>query len=221
MEEAQKKAEDFFERREYTRCLKLYEKIFSENKKVSGKMLLQMAFIYEGLGEYTKSLYFLSLYYYYMPDNDVLTQMINLAERYKLKGYEKSDTEAIQIFYQRYYYLITSFIILIVLYGVIYFFIREFKQKPITKPRKTAFLIALLLIFWLLNSYEKQTKGIIIQDNTYLMSAPSAGGNLVSVINKGHKVRIKKKIDIWYEIAWNGQILYVQDSQIQRIPYQE
>ncbi|TAE47050.1 MAG: hypothetical protein EAZ31_07620 [Cytophagia bacterium] len=215
------KAELSFQRKEYTKCLQLYEKIFYQEKKITPQMLLQIAFIYEGLGEYTKSLYFLSLYYYYLPDPSVLTQMSTLAERYKLKGYEHSDTEAMQTFYQQYYFSITFFLIGVTLYGFIYFILRQIKKRPVPAPRKIAFLLGLGLIWWFFSLYSYQKQGIISMDNTFMMSAPSAGSELVGVINKGHKVNIKQNIDIWYLIEWNGQSVYVRKTQILDIPYEK
>lgn len=212
------KAELSFQRKEYTKCLQLYEKIFYKEKKITPKMLLQVSFIYEGLGEYTKCLYFLSLYYYYLPDATILTQMSTLAERYKLKGYEYSDTEAMQTFYQQYYFTITFFLIGISLYGFFYFILREIKKNPVPIPRKIAFLIGLGLIWWFFSLYNYQKQGIISTDNTFIMSAPSAGSELVGIINKGHKINIKQNIDIWYLIEWNGQNVYVRKTQVLEIP---
>lgn len=214
-------AETFFKRKEYTKCLQIYEKIFYQEKRATPQMLLQTAFIYEGLGEYTRSLYFLSLYYYYLPDAEVLIQMGTLAERYKLKGYERSDTEAMQTLYQQYYFFITFFLISVSIYGFIYFILREIKKKPVPIPRKIAFLIGLGLIWWFFSLYSYQKQGIISADNTFLMSAPSAGSELVTAINKGHKIIIKKNIDIWYQIEWNGQNVYVRKTQILDIPFEK
>ncbi len=214
-------AELFFKRKEYTRCLQMYEKIFYQEKKITPQMLLQTAFIYEGLGEYTKCLYFLSLYYHYIPDGDILIQMSNLAERYKLKGYERSDTKAMHTFYQQYYFLITFVFIALILYGFIYFVLREIKKKPVPIPRKIAFLVGLGLIWWFFSLYNYQKEGIVSTDNTFLMSAPSAGSELVSVVNKGHKINIKQNIDIWYLVEWNGQNVYVRKTQILDIPFEK
>jgi hypothetical protein len=52
-------------------------------------MLLKMAFVKEGLGDYSNALYYLNLYYLKTYDKKVLKKMENLAERYhKLEGYE-------------------------------------------------------------------------------------------------------------------------------------
>jgi uncharacterized protein YgiM (DUF1202 family) len=57
------KADSLFEQKKYTESFDLYEQILDEEQLASPKMLLKMAFIKEGLGDYSRALYFLNVYY--------------------------------------------------------------------------------------------------------------------------------------------------------------
>ncbi|MEO1654761.1 MAG: SH3 domain-containing protein, partial [Bacteroidota bacterium] len=83
---------------------------------------------------------------------------------------------------------------------------------------KLALLILISLIFVVVSFIEVNPKGIIKLDRSYLMSAPSSGAQVVDIIQKGHRVNILGKQDIWYRIEWKGQELYIRASQMLAVP---
>jgi hypothetical protein len=208
------KAHKLFLKGEYTKSLQLYEKVFEKEQKMSFRMLLEMAFIYDGIGDYTKSLYVLSLYQYQKPNRNTLIQMESIAERYRLKGYQNTDSEIFYSFYKQYFFVISALLLLCCSLLFIYFWVKEWKQKKIPLVRKISFLLFIFLISLFLNLYEETEKAIIKEDNTFLMSAPSAASELLGVLNKGHKINIYNKIDVWYQGEWNGQKVYIKDCQL-------
>ena len=46
------------------------------------------------------------------------------------------------------------------------------------------------------------------------MEAPSAGANIMDVIQKGHKISIKGTHDVYSEIEWDGLNVYVKSKNI-------
>ena len=46
------------------------------------------------------------------------------------------------------------------------------------------------------------------------MDAPSSGADLVRIIDKGHRVKVIDKKDVWVEIEWEGNIAYIRENNI-------
>jgi uncharacterized protein YgiM (DUF1202 family) len=69
----------------------------------------------------------------------------------------------------------------------------------------------------MINYGSEYQKGIIMSPGAYLMQAPSSGADLVEVVNKGHRVRIIGKEDVWVKINWNGNIVYVRENNIRPV----
>jgi hypothetical protein len=95
-------ADSLFAQKKYTQSFELYHDIQKSDKKTSSAMLLKMAFIKEGLGDYTNALYYLNLYYLKTYNKRVLKKMENLAEQNKLAGYNYDDAEFFLNLYHQY-----------------------------------------------------------------------------------------------------------------------
>jgi uncharacterized protein YgiM (DUF1202 family) len=61
---------------------------------------------------------------------------------------------------------------------------------------------------------EKNDEGIVGEPNTYLMDGPSAGASVIAVIDEGHLVEIVGKVDVWYEISWNGNRAFIKENSL-------
>jgi tetratricopeptide (TPR) repeat protein len=208
------KADDLFQKKKYTEALDIYESIFKSGQKASPKMLLKMAFIYEGLNDYTKTLYYLNLYYHFSPDSEVLTQMDNIANQYRLKGYEHSDLDYAATLYQRFFYLFALAFLGLCSLTFVFILYRQLYKHPIPQRYRFAFVLTMAALLVWIYLTDENLAGIISQNNTYLMSAPSSGAEVVKVVEKGHKVRILAKEDVWYKIAWEKQTLYVKANHL-------
>ena len=84
-----KKADSLFQAKQYTQSFELYTSVLKE-KQYSPAMLLKMAYIQEGLGHTSMSLYYLHLYYLASHDDQALTKMEEIASKNGLEGYQSS-----------------------------------------------------------------------------------------------------------------------------------
>ena len=211
------KADQYFAKKKYTESLAIYEKIFRKSGKASPSMLLKMAFINEGLGDYTQTLYYLSLHYEYAPSNGTLLRMEKIAKSQQLKGYEYSDFDYIKAIFQGYYFYFNLLVILI--FGSIFglFVYRINKQRRISTRQGITFFITLIGFFILFNFAESKPKAIIKNDKVFLMSAPSAASELKAKVGKGHRVEILSKKDIWYKVKLGKQVAYVRENNLLKI----
>jgi hypothetical protein len=208
------KADKLFAARKYTESLKVYERVFAQKIQLPPQAFLKMAFVQEGLGDYTNSLYYLNLYYVASPQTDILLHIEKIANEYRLQGYEYSDLDFLRVFYERYFTEIALLCMFIGLLGVGWVvYLRVYKQT-VSTPYKTALMTMLLSMFLAFTYLNEETYGIIEDDNTYLMSSPSAGSDLQTIVEKGHKVKILGKKDIWYRVAWKGKEAYIIEKKL-------
>src|SRR5882762_7573316 len=72
------KADELYKKKQFTQSFELYEQLFHQGKS-SPAMLLKMAYIQEGLGHISRTLYYLTLYYKETRDERVLAKIDEIA----------------------------------------------------------------------------------------------------------------------------------------------
>lgn len=210
------KADSLFSAKKYTESFDMYAQIMKETGQTSPQMLIKMAFIKEGLKDYTASLYYLSLHYFYFPDIDIVKKMSELAEKFQLTGYEYSDTNYFLFLYFKYYYELIGGLLII---GLIYFLTAVIPKpsKDSTRSNKFIFVVVLFGLFVVVNYGYSFSYGIIKNDSTYAMSGPSGASKVVKVSTKGHRVRLLDKEDIWYKAELNGEKVFIKETDLYTI----
>ena len=204
-------ADSLFEKKHYTESMELYERFF-QSGFYTPRMLIRLSLIKEGLGDYTYALYYLNIYYSNMHDKSVLKKMDELAARYNLEGYDYNDLVFFISLYDRYYnYILLAFILASTLFLFYLYLIRKNKRKMGLRP----FVFILILgTVYLISNYNIIPQKAIVSNDASLMSAPSAGAELIGEINKGHRVTIRGHVDIWYEIKWHDKTAFVRENNL-------
>jgi hypothetical protein len=207
-------ADSLFQEKSYTQAFEVYDEILRRGGQSSPAMLLKMAYIKEGLADYSQALYFLNLYYDRTANKRVLKKMENLAEKHALVGYEYDDAEFFLNLYQRFHtqILMVLLAIAVLLLSLIVYLRTKNANRPVAHV--VWLLLLLVLILAVNNLGTKKPKAIIAHDDTYLMSGPSAGAEVVDVVKGGHRVSIKNREDVWLQIDWNGKDVYVKQNAV-------
>jgi len=206
-------ADSLFTIQKFTQSFQLYDSIY-HLKKATPSMLLKMAYIKEGLGDFTFAQYYLNEYYLASNNDQALTKMENIAKEKDLKGYETNDLNFILSLYYKNFQWLTISVFLIAVVLLIFFIIqlRKFNQVP---PVTSFFLaISLIALFVLINFGKSYNKALIIKNNTFVMAGPSAGAAVIDVIGKGHKISINGQKDVWLQIDWEGETGYVKRNNV-------
>jgi hypothetical protein len=211
-----KTADSLFQQKRYTQSFDHYEEILHQHQYTPA-MLLKMAYIQEGLNHIGSAMYYLNLYYIATGDKTVLSKMSELADKYKLEGYETTDSDRFWSFYLEYhlYISLALAVIIILLLSITYHSRVKRHQRP-TGSFVTLILLAILLA---IHQYYGtfRSKGIIADASTYIMDGPSAGASVIDVVGDGHRVDIIGKKDVWMKIRWEDGIAYVKKNAVRMV----
>ena len=210
-------ADSLFDQHKYTESFQLYQEALEQNHVTSPAMLLKMAFIKEGLSDYSNALYYLNLYYLQTHNKRALRKMEEIAKEYSLFGYNYTDKEFFMNFFYRYYLQIVLFIAAFTF--LIFSYLVYKKRKLHARPGMSIInlIIAIIVLFFILNFGRSYRAGIIVNQNAYLMEGPSSGSDLKEIVNKGHRVRILGHEDVWVKISWMDDVAYIRETQIREI----
>ena len=71
---------------------------------------------------------------------------------------------------------------------------------------------------YFINNYKIiPAKAIVFNPGALLMSAPSAGSELLYVADKGHRAPALGSYDIWTKIEWEDKEVYIRTSDIKLV----
>ncbi len=210
------KADSLFTVHKFTQSFELYDSIYLL-KKASPAMLLKMAYIKEGLGDYTLAQYYLNEYYLATNNDLALTKMEKLAKEKSLTGYETNDLNFIRSLYYKHFQWLVIGVFFMAIMLFVFFIIQLKKFNRI--PQVTSFFMLFVLIglFLLINFGKDYNEALIIKNNTFVMAGPSAGADVLDIINKGNKIEINREQDVWLEIEWLEKKGYVKSNNVRRL----
>ncbi|WP_338081015.1 hypothetical protein [Aquiflexum gelatinilyticum] len=193
----------------------VYEDLLNNEETFSPAMLLKMAFISEGKGDYSSSSYFLAKYYDQNPNQRVITKIKSLTEQVNLIGYELDDSDRLFKFVSDFQTELSSTFSFLLFLSLILLFV--FRTKA-DKPRYYLPTVFLIVIVFVINNFLSEPKtGIVTGSPTLVMDQPTAGSKLIQVVEPGHRVIIKSTKDVWYEVTWGGKVAFVKKDNITRL----
>lgn len=209
-------ADSLFGARRYTQSLELYKDIYNSGD-ASPAMLLKMAYSEEAQENLGNALVYLHDYYRFTSDDKALDKMDELAQVNALQGYNETDFEQAEKVLNDFRYII--FVVLILLSSVVFFMMfRKYKKHDERSlSLATSFVLTLALAIYILDFTSENDKGIIMNNDTFIMSGPSAASELVEVVGQGHKIEVVGKKDIWIEIYWRGKRAFVRENNLQEL----
>ena len=207
-----------FNTQRHVEAFALYDSLLQHQQVYSPQMLLKMAYIKEGMRDYTGAMYYLHLFYKKQPSRSVLKKMEELGQAHRLSGYEYNDLQFFKTQFSKHYMRILELMLLIAVVTVTIMFVSWRKGHRFSRTFKTGFVLYLLFILYYINFLNLGDEGIIKNDQVAIMSAPSAGASWLATASQGHKVPITGKQDIWYEIKWKGQKAYVRKHNLLELP---
>jgi hypothetical protein len=207
-------ADSLFNQRSYKEAMEIYQ----ENYQLgiySPSMLLKMAFITEGIGDKENATLYLSKYYDLNPNPQTITKIKSLTDQNELVGYEVSDGMRFVLLLVEYKEIIVGILALFLISSVIFLWSKE--NKLIEGRFYWPSIILITLVFAINNFLKGPNTGLVTGSPTYIVSKPSAGGELVDRVEPGHRVKIRSSKDVWYEVEWKEQIAYIKKEKVTRL----
>ncbi len=202
-----------FSRHRFSDAKADYEKAFFAQKKTTPAALLKLAFIETSLDKPVQALFFLHQFYLFNPDPRVKNKIEEIATQNKLLGYSVDEADYAFFLYRSYrkwgqgaLLLISFFLFCVLIY-------RKIKKVSLGySPIFTFIFLAAAAYFY--NFRLPYKRAILAEDRIFLMSGPSGGASVISVLEKGHRIEWIGENDIWYEIKWNDKKGWVKKSQL-------
>ena len=210
-------ADSLFDAKKYTESYEVYDHLLEVEKVSSSAMLLRMAFIREGLGDYSGALYYLNTYYLKTADRKVLTKMEELAEKEQLDGYEFTDFDFLRTNFYKYFDIITYGLLALSVLMLSLTYYQKFKRQQNPILPASLMVVFLGILFYTLNFGRDYNKAIVSESNTYLMSGPSAGAEVIDILDKGHRIDYRDQQDVWVRIAWKDKTAFVKRDKLRYI----
>jgi len=208
-------ADSLFDAKKYTEAYDLYLQIY-EREEASPAMLLKMAFIKEGLSDYASALVYLNQYYKLSGDRRTYNKIEELANAHDLRGYEYSDQDFFLNILYTYKKWILSALIMLSLGLVVQLYLKR-RKNEFSSLNIFLQILTIILTVFVANNFFKSEQAILKENRTLIVSAPSAGGEPIEVLEKGHKVTVLEELEVWAKIVWNEEIVYVRRAQLQKI----
>jgi len=208
-------ADSLFKSQNYKEALAVYENLYYEEESYSPAMLLRMAFISEGMGNYPRTTLYLSKYYEHNPNQRVTNKIKTLTEQPALIGYQVSDREQFfRVLVDHRMEIISFFTLCLLIFLVLSVKYSEKAHRPALLVPSLVFMV---LVFMANNFLYGPQTAIITGSPTLIMDKPTAGGNLVSKVDVGHRVKVNASKDTWYEIEWRDQKAYVKKQNVTKL----
>ncbi len=190
-----------------------YEQAFFKEKKTTPATLLKLAFIETSLDNYVNALFYLHQFYLFNPDPRVKNKIEEIAGQNKLLGYSIDEADYAFFLYRSYRKWGQGILLLIsfLLFSLLVY--RKIKKASLGySPIFTFIFLAAAAYFY--NFRLPYKRAILADERIFLMSGPSGGASVVSVLDKGHRIEWIRENDIWYEIKWNDKKGWVKKSQL-------
>ena len=207
-------ADSLFQQRSYKEAMEFYELNYQLGI-YSPSMLLKMAFISEGIGDNEKATLYLSKYYDLSPNPQTITKIKSLTGQSELVGYEVSDGMRFALFLVEYKVIIVAALTLFLMMSLIFLWSKGNKLTEAKFYWPSVVLIT--LIFGINNFLNAPNAALVTSSPTLIVSEPSAGGELVDLVEPGHRVKIRASKDIWYEVEWKEKIAYIRKDKVTRL----
>ena len=208
------KGDSLFDLKKYYEAKKYYDSLYFNEELYTNSMLLKLSLIENELGNFEKSIYYLSKYTK-NDDNEIVDQNLNnLISENNLETYAKSDYSfLLSIYNDNKQNLVVSFLIILFIIFCLNVIRRNRNQNIIFI--KTFFVLAFITL--LIINIKGGLDGIILNENTFIMNDPSSGSDVYKLIRKGEKIKIVNETDVWYEVELENLKKYIRKKNILKI----
>lgn len=207
-------ADKYFAQKDYAKAKAIYYNLIKDKSKIEKNALLKLAYIHDKEQDFTKTLYFLNLFYEKEPSEKVISKMNSIAIENNLDGYELSDFYLIQLLIKQYSFVINLILAVIALYVTIIFILKKRKKQHTTGLQKFVLFLYLIVVLFIYNISKFYKQGIIHIANTSMRIDPSSASPVLDVMPKGQRINILGSEDIWLRVYRNNKFYYINKANV-------
>lgn len=207
-------ADSLFKIHNYPRATTAYEEALQLSHRTSPAIFLKLAYLYEQKKDWLHVQYYLNLYYEQIPDERVLRKMNEIARDQGWKGYELDDFNLLVLLFKQYSGYLIGLLLMLGLYVFLILIVKRFKHQYIPFRHKALFFLYWLGVTLLVNLPGRYRQVIIRKQNSILRSDPSAAASPTEIVKEGHRLKVVGKSDIWYQVLWGNQLVYVKSADV-------
>ena len=195
-----------YQSHQYVEAFGVYRVIYEEKGQYTPQMLLKMASVQEGIGDYAKTLYFLTENYKATYDKRVREKILSLVDAHALRGHAFGDRDHFMRAWYRFRTpLLAVFSLLsLCLLGCVVLWRLSKKghsgsMVAVMRPLVFSALFSIFLLFGDLLFH--QSHGILAED-ALVLQAPSAAAVQVADCSSGDRVIVEERGTVWTKIRW-------------------
>ncbi|RYU81803.1 hypothetical protein [Hymenobacter persicinus] len=186
-----------------------------QQRQVSPRALLRMAYVQEGLGHYPAALYYLHMAQAQQPRQATWQKITEIAHNHRLTGYSSTWRQSLRITLQRYYYRGLQLLLLGAVAVGILLLVR---RSAAGGAWWLSYALYLGLVGLYLNLLRPERVGLVARAHAALMTGPSAGATWLTTATAGDRLVVQGQQDIWYRVSWRGRNAYIRRNDLLLVP---
>lgn len=208
------RADSLFAIGQYLSARELYQGELSVENGSKPNALLKMAYIAELNGDYTESLYYLSILSKVVPSEAIYQKMEAIALKHRLSGYTFDDFGYFVLYVKKYGQWLFLFLAALIGYILFELFVKYRKNESITFVPKAIVILFLLGLLAALNISDLYQEGIVANSPTFLRESPSSASAVRGTIGKGNKVIVLGGRDHWKLVLLQRKLVYIKQDDL-------
>lgn len=208
------RADSLFAIGQYLAAQDLYKINLVSQNQFRPNALLKLAYIAELNGDYTQSLYYLSVLSKIVPSEAIYQKMEAIALKQRLTGYDFNDFEYLVLYVKKYGQWLYLFLVFVAGYILFELFVKYRKSESITFIPKAIVVLFLMGLVGVLNLGSLYEEGIVATNPTFLREKPSSASAVKGLIGKGNKVIVLGGRDHWKLVWLRGEFVYIKQENL-------
>lgn len=205
--QATRAADSLFEQGHYEAVLPLYRVQVWQQRQVSARLLLRLAYAEHQQAHYAAELLYLNMALARQPRLSTWRQLAALAQRQRLVGYPTTWQQEMYVQMQRYYYSVLQGLLSGAVLLAVGLLLRRHRTRRSTWLTYGLYLLATgAYLYWL----RPAPTSIVARPGVALMAGPGAGAQWLSTAAPGDRLPVLGRQDIWLRVRWQERIAYVR-----------
>ncbi len=200
-------ADSLFEQGQYGAVLPLYRAQIWQQKQVSVRLLMRLAYAEHQQEHYAAEILYLNMSLARQPRLSTWQQIVALAQRQRLVGYPATWQQDVRVQVQRYYYPVLQSLLSLAVLLAVGLLLRRGRTGRAGWLAYGLYLVATGAYLGLL---KPTPTGIVARPGTALMDGPGAGAAWLSTAAPGDRLPVLGHQDIWLRVRWQERVAYVR-----------